>query len=169
MSSTPDQPLLGGKAASWLLLREAGVLVPDGFVIAAGEDLGVAPIAESLKALLERTGSPTVAVRSSGVGEDGAARALAGLFETFLEVPAVAKDILEAATRCRAAGRSARARSAMGEDVPMGVLVQEMVHPDLSGVLFTRDPLGQVQGMVVDAVQGHLGQLVDGRGEARFL
>ena len=44
MSSTLDQPLFGGKAGSWLLLREAGVLVPDGFVIAAGEDLGVAAV-----------------------------------------------------------------------------------------------------------------------------
>lgn len=154
---------LGGKAASWMRLSKNGIPVPDGFAIAADKALDLAHIEQELGDLLARTGPTTVIVRSSGVGEDGSQMALAGLFESFLDVPAQSPDVLESVRRCRSLGRSARALSATGGPVSMGVLIQEMIHPTCSGVLFTRDPFGQETGMVVEAVNGHLANLVDGR------
>ncbi|MCB9777079.1 MAG: hypothetical protein H6742_00780 [Alphaproteobacteria bacterium] len=157
---------VGGKAASWQHLRMSGVRVPDGFAVAFDRQLAPGCLEEELASLRDRTGATTVAVRSSGLGEDGAERALAGLFESFLDVPAAEPEVLAAVERCRALGGSARARSAAGAEVLMGVLVQEMLHPSCSGVLFTSDPLGEQSGMVVEAVRGHLAKLVDGTGDA---
>jgi len=159
-------PLVGGKAESWRLMATAGIAVPDGFALAADVPVEAERLERDLRELRARTGTTTVAVRSSGVGEDGTSQALAGLFESFLDVPATTPDVLAAVKRCRALGASARAMAAAGRAVPMGVLVQVMVHPTCSGVVFTQDPLGQTRGMVVEAVQGHLGRLVDGRGDA---
>lgn len=154
---------VGGKAGVWIRLAQAGLPVPAGFVIDADAELGDAMIEEQLVRLRTQSGARFVAVRSSGVGEDGARLALAGLFESFLRVPASPGDVLAAVAKCRALGASARAMSAVGRAVPMGVLVQEMVEPTHSGVLFTRDPLGEAEGMIVEAVTGHLGRLVDGQ------
>lgn len=156
---------IGGKAASWVRLREAGLLVPDGFAVAAGATSDDPAVAEHVAALLSRRRVRALAVRSSGVGEDGAETSMAGLFESFLDVPPTLEAVVTAIRRCRAAGESARARSAFGRAVPMGVLVQEMIDPRCSGVLFTRDPMGG-DGMVVEAVAGHLGRLVGGAADA---
>lgn len=156
---------IGGKAASWVRLREAGLLVPDGFAVAAGTADDDPAVAENLAALLSRRSVRALAVRSSGVGEDGADTSMAGLFESFLDVPPALEAVVTAIRRCQAAGESARARSALGGAVPMGVLVQEMITPRCSGVLFTRDPMGG-DGMVVEAVGGHLGHLVSGTADA---
>lgn len=157
---------VGGKAASWARLREAGLSVPAGFAIKVSDPLEPADVAARLQGLMAQSGATAVAVRSSGVGEDGATQALAGLFQSFLDVPVDADHVIDAATRCRALGASARAKSALGKAIPMGVLVQEMIRPTCSGVLFTRDPLGQSPGMVVEVVRGHLESLVDGRQDA---
>lgn len=161
-----NEPQVGGKAASWLRLAQAGISVPRGFAVAVGAQVDLAAIELDLAQLQERSRATTVAVRSSGVGEDGASLALAGLFESFLDVPAAGADVMEAVLKCRALGGSARAMSAVGRPVPMGVLIQEMIEPTCSGVLFTRDPLGQSTGMVVEAVRGHLARLVDGQQDA---
>jgi phosphohistidine swiveling domain-containing protein len=157
---------LGGKAESWARLLKAGIPVPACFAIAVEDPLDPSDIAQRLQTLVEQTAVEVVVVRSSGVGEDGTAQALAGLFQSFLDVPAEVAAVIDAAVRCRAAGATARVKSAVGKEAPMGVLVQERLRPQCSGVLFTRDPLGQTPGMVVEAVRGHLGSLVDGRQDA---
>lgn len=159
---TPSE--VGGKATSWDRLRAAGLPVPRGFAIPADAPVDVATITEALTAL---PGVDLVAVRSSAVGEDSHQQALAGLFESALDVEAEGAAVLAAVLRCRAQGGSARALSAAGRPLRMGVLVQEMVRPSCSGVLFTRDPLGAAAGMVVEAVNGHLRALVEGRDDAK--
>ena len=155
--------LIGGKAASWRLLERAGLAVPRGFCVSADEALDLDRMEHALQEMAKRGAVGSVAVRSSGVGEDGSAHSMAGLFESFLDVPADAASVLDAARRCRARGASARAISATGGPVTMGVLVQEMIVPVRSGVLFTADPLGESDGMVLEVVEGHLRDLVDGR------
>jgi len=167
-ASNADPPgSLGGKATSWWRMSIAGLPVPHGFCVPARADVSAAMLAGALASLRERCGAMTVAVRSSAIGEDGASHAFAGLFESLLDVPAEAVSVWNAIVRCRGAGQSARARSATGGSVEIGVLVQEMIHPSRSGVLFTRDPLRRDRGAVVEVVQGHLSGLVDGRRDGR--
>ncbi len=157
---------LGGKASAWVRLHAAGLAVPDGFCIPAGEPVDTQAIGVALTALFARSGVSALAVRSSGIGEDGVDSALAGLFESFLDVEPTAEAVAEAAERCRAAGRGARATAALGRAADVGVLVQQMVVPTRSGVMFTHDPVSGSVGAVVDVVEGHLRHLVDGTADA---
>ncbi|MBI3724028.1 hypothetical protein HY251_08765 [bacterium] len=162
------EAVFGGKSCGLARLLAAGARVPSGFAVAATRD-GPETWAEAdrvaflgaLAPLLE--GGP-VAVRSSAVGEDGAVRSFAGLFETVLGVAGV-DGALAAATRCIESASSARVRAYAGEgaQVPMGLVVQRMVAARASGVCFTRDPGGRDRAALVEAVSGSGDALVSGR------
>ncbi|MCG6927178.1 MAG: TIGR02186 family protein [Acidobacteria bacterium] len=84
-----------------------------------------------------------LAVRSSAVGEDGKL-SFAGQFESLLnvppdEVPAAWKHVVSSRFLPRAIFYR-RAAGIAEVDVPMAVLVQRMVQPLASGVLYTRRP-----------------------------
>jgi pyruvate, water dikinase len=100
-----------------------------------------------------------VAVRSSACAEDSEAASFAGQQETYLHVRG--GDELRARIRdCWASFFSERAlfyRSQKGSlsDLSIAVVVQRMVHADVSGVLFTCDPVRKRHDrMVVEAVIG---------------
>jgi len=111
-------------------------------------------------------GDITLAVRSSAVGEDGAA-SFAGQYESVLNV---APADLEAACRQVIASKYSprsilyRLRYGMDDaDVPMAVLVLTMVQSIASGVLYTRDPSSRTENtMRLDAVTGLGEKLVSG-------
>ena len=104
-------------------------------------------------------GDPPVAVRSSATAEDSEAASFAGQQETYLHVRGV-EQIVERIRDCWASFFTERAlfyRRAKGSlaDLGMAVVVQRMVEPDVSGVLFTMDPTkGRRDRMVVEAVFG---------------
>ena len=100
-----------------------------------------------------------MAVRSSAVAEDSDAASFAGQQETYLGVP----DAVTAGERvvdCWASFFSERAlfyRSRKGslDDLRMAVVIQQMVAADVSGMLFTIDPVARRRDqMVVEAVFG---------------
>lgn len=99
-----------------------------------------------------------VAVRSSGLDEDSGSRSFAGQFDSYLFVPR--GDLMRRIKDCWASAFSARAlvyRKSVGldfESVRMAVIVQEMVDSSVSGVLFTVDPTGRSDAMVVSAAYG---------------
>lgn len=109
-------------------------------------------------------GEPPVAVRSSACAEDGQAASFAGQQETYLHVRG-AERVIERMRECWASFFSERAlfyRAQKGslEDLGMAVVVQRMVDADVSGVLFTIDPVRRRHDrMVVEAVFG-LGEAV---------
>lgn len=111
-----------------------------------------------VRALL--AGRGPVAVRSSAVGEDGESRSYAGIYESFLHLTDP-DEVLGAIRRCWASAFSPRAlhyrrTGADGVAVPeVAVIVQDMVDGDVSGVLFTVDPLsGNNYEVLVSACWG---------------
>ena len=112
-------------------------------------------------------GDASVAVRSSAVAEDGDTASFAGQQETYLDVRG-AENVLRYVKNCWASFFSPRAlfyRARKGSlaDVRMAVVVQEMVHADKSGVMFTVDPIRKRRTcMVVEAVRGLGEALVSG-------
>ena len=148
-------------------------------VLARGEDAGdLAPIAEEARALVRAAdsggafprelaaayarlgdGDVPVAVRSSATAEDSEAASFAGQQETYLHVRGV-DPIVERIRDCWCSFFTERAlfyRREKGSlrDLGMAVVVQRMVEPDVSGVLFTADPTkGRRDRMVVEAVFG---------------
>lgn len=106
-------------------------------------------------------------LRSSAVGEDSQQTSFAGLYRSVLGVtpehaPAAYRQVV-AALYAPEAVIYRRQRGLLDEDAEMAVLVQVMLNPLASGVLYTTDPLGGGKGPVlISAVRG-LGQsLVDG-------
>jgi pyruvate,water dikinase len=87
-----------------------------------------------------------VAVRSSGTAEDLADASFAGQHDTYLDVSG-AGDVVEAVRRCWASLWTARAvayRARHGFEhlsVQLAVVVQTMARSEVSGVMFTANPL----------------------------
>lgn len=105
------------------------------------------------------------AVRSSANLEDAPGHSFAGQFKTLLDVEGL--DGIMAAIR--AVWASARAAESGGylqrvgirlEDLKMGVLIQEMVTPVISGVSFSKNPVTGGDEVIVEAVEGRGDALV---------
>ncbi len=123
------------------------------------------PIAQSLARLGEQH---ACAVRSSATAEDSPSASFAGQHDTFLNVVGPAA-ILQHVSRCWASLFTERAltyRLRNGFDhrkVHMAVVVQQMVNPRASGILFTADPVtGNRKVACVEAVFGLGEALVSG-------
>ena len=139
-----DAGVFGGKSAHLGELLAAGFNVPPGFALTDPDD-----------ELPELRGA--VAVRSSAVGEDSADATFAGMQETFLGVGR--EDVRARVRDCWASAESERARAyreKMGmHETRMSVAVQEMVDADVSGVLFTCNPVtGDPSSVAVNASWG---------------
>jgi pyruvate,water dikinase len=113
----------------------------------------------------------SVAVRSSATAEDLPDLSFAGQQDTYLNVIG-ADALLEAVIGCwsslwtaRAIGYRLRNRIAH-EDAALAVVIQEMVQSDVSGVLFSANPLtGLRSEAVIDATLGLGEALVSGQVE----
>ncbi|MEV1248747.1 PEP/pyruvate-binding domain-containing protein [Nonomuraea sp. NPDC050022] len=150
---------IGGKAAALAVLAAEGFPVPDGFVIPTD----AAPSADELDRVVEALGAGPFAVRSSAVAEDLPDASYAGLYETYLNVPA--GQVADAVTRCRAAAVTQRvlAYHAPGRGEGVAVLVQPMIAARSAGVAFTANPLsGERDEVVITAVRGLGESLVSG-------
>ena len=117
---------------------------------------------------LRRAGADAVVVRSSSTFEDQEAASAAGLHDTILNV--FTEAALEAAVRdCWASLFQARVLAYLdtvvdAPDASMGVVVQAMVPAEVSGVLFTVNPLSGDPGeIVINAAWGLGCSVVEGR------
>jgi pyruvate, water dikinase len=132
-------------------------------ITAAYENL----VGARVTATYKHVGNKKVAVRSSAVAEDSEAASYAGQQETYLFVEG-AEDVCARVVDCWASFFSERAlfyRAEKGslEDLRMAVVVQKMVDPEKSGVIFTVDPVRRRRDrMVVEAVRGIGEQVVSG-------
>ncbi|KAL3866323.1 hypothetical protein ACJMK2_043630 [Sinanodonta woodiana] len=105
-----------------------------------------------------------LAVRSSAVGEDGIESSSAGQMVTVLNVKGY-DSIIQAILKCWASFLSfniVEYRRQYGQKLmePMAVVVQKMIEPEVSGVLFTADPLtNKGNTIVINAFPG-LGEVV---------
>ena len=171
-------PLAGGKGRALAQLHQAGHPVPDGFIVLTTAFRGdtLEPAAwERIRAALARLRAErpdrAFAVRSSAVSEDSAQTSFAGEFETVLDVrdDEAVRCAIETVRRSRHARRVAAYSEAHGlaADHEVAVVVQEMVAADVSGVLFTADPVtGNHAAVVGNYVRGLGEQLVSGEATA---
>jgi len=108
---------------------------------------------------------PYVAVRSSGTAEDLEDASFAGQHDTYLDVKGN-DALLDAVRRCWASLWTARAAAYRHKrefdkgDISIAVVVQKMVTPDVSGVMFTGNPMNaRADEYVINAGWG-LGEAV---------
>jgi phosphohistidine swiveling domain-containing protein len=165
----------GGKGGTLARLHQAGYPVPEGFVVLpeAFDGDALTPGAwEQVKAYLDRLRSGgtgvSFAIRSSALNEDSAQASFAGEFETVLDVQS--DDEVRAAVETVHGSRHAERVEAysrahdLGAIQEMAVVVQRLVHAELSGVLFTADPVaGNRKTMTGNYVCGLGDKLVSGK------
>ncbi|MFG2723191.1 PEP/pyruvate-binding domain-containing protein [Streptomyces sp. NPDC048416] len=179
-----DRGEVGAKAAVLARMKDAGFPVPDGCVFTAramlrhvaavgtptSDSVAARALDAEIRAVVEEVAgrlSGPLAVRSSGIDEDGDNASHAGQYSTILDVEGA--DALDEALRaCWASAftdvvRSYRAGAGAEDDAPLAVLVQEMVPAESAGVAFTVNPVtGARDEVLVSAVKGLGEQLVSG-------
>ena len=159
----------GKKAARLGELIQAGYNVPDGFVITntLAHELDSNPIAMEprLQSAWRSIKAKRVAVRSSGVAEDGGNASFAGVYDSVLKVTrdTLVSNVVTVSKSLHTGLNSeyARMQSFDSADVGGGVLVQKMVDADYAGVLFTEHP-ATAGKMLVEMVRGLGDDLVSG-------
>ncbi len=172
-----QQQLGGGKGGTLARLYQAGYSVPDGFVILPRAFIGDELKEEAwqqVQAYLDRLrkaeGEVAFAVRSSALSEDSELASFAGEFETVLDVHS--DEMIHAAIHTvRHSRHSERVRAyseAKRIDLShdMAVVVQQLIRADISGVLFTAEPVsGSRVEMLGNFVYGFGEELVSGEAE----
>ena len=127
---------------------------------------------EAIESAYRGLGAERIAVRSSGLEEDGASHSHAGIYLTELNM-STAAEVADAVRACWVSAFAPRALSYRthltgdARSVGMAVVLQAMVAAERSGVLFTHDPNpSDQQRAVVSAVYGLGEGLVSGTVDA---
>ncbi|MCC2685649.1 MAG: phosphoenolpyruvate synthase [Paenibacillaceae bacterium] len=185
--TSEQQKQAGGKGAMLSRMFQAGYPVPEGWVVLPSafspqsneeqphemriSDPAWRQLRDGLARLRAKDKDTRFAVRSSALSEDSAHASFAGEFETVLNAATDDEiyDAIDAVARSAHSGRVQAYSSAQGIDEAhrMAVVVQRMVPSDISGVLFTADPLtGSHSRMVGNFVHGLGEKLVSGESDA---
>lgn len=127
----------------------------------------VRSVSDALLAMTDE-GVTSFAVRSSAMHEDQEGASAAGMHSTLLNLMRE-DEVLDAIKTCWSSLFRPRVLSylrALGEDIPVsvGIVIQAMVPAEVSGVLFTANPLTGDEGeIVINAAYGLGTSVVDGR------
>ena len=132
--------------------------------------LEVAPLSEEIssdikESLSEFDSNQFFAVRSSATAEDLPHLSFAGQQDTYLNITGNA-EIIDHIRKCWASLFTERAISYRNEnqiahtDVQMAVVVQKMVFPQVSGILFTADPISNNHQVVTINASYGLGEAI---------
>lgn len=172
-----ERELAGGKGGTLAHLYQAGYPVPDGFVILPSAFIGNELSSDGWQQVQthlgrSRNGSPVTsfAVRSSALSEDSAQASFAGEFETVLDVHSdeMIREAIYTVRRSRLSERVQAYSQAKGMDLEheVAVVVQRLVRAEISGILFTADPVtGSNACMSGNYIYGLGDELVSGEVE----
>ncbi|MFW9998068.1 MAG: PEP/pyruvate-binding domain-containing protein [Candidatus Odinarchaeota archaeon] len=144
----------GGKGGALAKLYQAGYPVPKGIVIMptafVGDELRIEAWEQVKSKIRQMQGKRkhnniSFAVRSSALAEDSSQASFAGEFETVLDV-STDQAILDAIIRVRKSRYSKRVKAysqakGMDSSHEIAVVVQQLVQADITGILFTADPV----------------------------
>lgn len=160
---------IGGKGCNLQKLIGWGINVPETYIIPASE-----------MRMLSDNGTPSsivfpnhsnksnlrLAVRSSGVGEDGNDNSFAGIFDTLLYVKPA--ELTEAVRKVYSSKNTSI--TSMYSDardvkvVDMAIVVQEMIDADFAGVAFSVNPVEEDRKVgLIEIVKGVGESLVSGK------
>lgn len=148
---------VGGKAYNLNILTQNGINVPVWFVVTSPEELDLEKI----------NPEKFYAVRSSAVGEDNSDNSFAGQMESFLYVkPCDIKNRIQDVINSANSEKIKFYREQNGlnnTEIKVGVIIQEMVNSEISGVAFSSNPITGVRDEIVISSVFGLGEgLVSG-------
>lgn len=158
LNSEIPEGVLGPKAENIWKLHNSGFRVPESLFISNNAEINDELIVEVLDKFSSHS---KLVVRSSSVHEDGMERSMAGLFHSIINIPLEHRALMQAMIDCRN-----HVPITLGlPSQKIGLIIQEMIEPQLSGLMFTEDPTDQNSGVVFEWVHGHLEPLVQGEVE----
>ncbi|TSC63638.1 MAG: pyruvate, water dikinase, partial [Microgenomates group bacterium Gr01-1014_93] len=159
-----------GKGAPLGEMTKAGIPVPPGFVVTTetfkkflDTEIPDEGKEEILKAF-DELGAERVAVRSSAVAEDSETASWAGQLESYLNVGR--GELIENIRKCWNSIKSERALSYAGQtgvdkqDLSVAVVVQKMVNSEVSGVMFTANPITKNRDEIMIEAGFGLGEMI---------
>lgn len=163
LSNINDEEV-GGKAKGLNKLLKCGLNVPEGFVILPGEK---PEKIDEIKYYYSKLGNGKVAIRSSAIGEDSEEFSHAGQYKTFLNVEGI-ENVHKAVINCIESVSSNRVEKysenlSQNRENKIAVVVQRMVNPSVSGVIFTLDPSTGEEKILINAIKGEGEALVSGK------
>jgi len=161
----------GGKASGLSKINSFGLSVPKGFALHKGAYKYYAlneqfppGLKEDLKEKLSALEGKRLIVRSSAIGEDADDFSFAGQLDSFV-VESNIQAVIAGVTKCwdsihnsRAAAYQKISGNRLSE---MGVVIQQFIEADYSGVLFTQSPKN-INHTYVEYVKGGAEPLVSG-------
>jgi len=144
-------------------IEEASKRIKELFV--AGEIPG--DVLAEIKDIYRALDSPTVAVRSSATAEDLPGTSFAGQYDTYLNITGH-EELYQSIKKCWASLWNSRALSYRlkqgieSKELAHGVVVQELINAEKSGILFTANPVnGRRDRMLLNSSWG-LGEAIVG-------
>ena len=165
--------LTGGKGSSLAKMIQAGLTVPDGFVVTTEAyslyhktDQGSLPaeLISDLQKAFDNLDTQYVAVRSSANCEDSSDNSFAGQFDSFLNT--TKDNLIENIVKCWDSLHSPRCQEYLkekdikSESVKVAVVVQKMIQSKVSGIAFTINPVtNDTQEVMIEAGYG-LGEAI---------
>lgn len=160
---------IGGKGYNLQKLISWGIRVPETHIISAGEMRILSDNQKPSSIVLPEQSMKSnlrLAVRSSGIGEDGNENSFAGIFDTLLYVKPA--ELIEAVRKVYSSkNTSVASMYSNARDVKvvdMAIVVQEMIDADFAGVAFSVNPIDQDRKVgLVELVRGVGESLVSGK------
>ncbi len=163
----------GGKAEGLFFLKDHHFQVPDFFLITSETisqfinnlqliQVSVDQFYESNHFSIDKLW----AVRSSGNVEDGKVFSYAGLFQTITntngrELASSIKKVIDSYLAVKNLNYGEK------KEIAFSIIIQEMINPDYSGVIFTKNPLvKQDNSIIINIIPGLGENLVSGKEEA---
>ena len=166
----------GGKAQVLSILKRNGFNVPQGFVLKTNafsyfvkynqkeykdiKDHGFpSEILREIGIAWKLLKNKKVIVRSSATVEDSAQLSFAGQYATFMNINDK-KRLIDAIKRCYSLMFTERVFTYCKENnvdpnnIEMGIIIQKMVDVDFAGVLFTSDPTGNSEEIIIETTRG---------------
>ncbi|MDR2939384.1 MAG: phosphoenolpyruvate synthase, partial [Clostridiales bacterium] len=152
-----EQGAVAPKARNLFIMKKNGINVPNLiYVSLEGGVLDKEKLLGHIKATFPDT--KYFSVRSSCSLEDGIGYSFAGLFDTYLNL--TLNQVPGYAMKCLAGlGNQNVEKYCLENNIPlgrlvMGIIIQEMVMPQLSGVIFTANPQGLLNEIVTICGEG---------------
>ncbi|MBO1000199.1 phosphotransferase [Bacillus sp. SD075] len=189
-NAAESKDIVGGKALNLIKMTKLGMPVPNGFVISTDSflhfmernqlnlqsetiqaEIMEASIPDDLSTILLssfhelREQYTSVAVRSSSGAEDLEGASFAGQYDTYLNVK-TDEEFLSRVKGCWASCFVNRVQQYTEtihgnvEKISMGVVVQGLIHADVSGVIFSQDPVTYNPDRIVINASYGLGESV---------
>jgi len=169
---TSNAKQFGGKASGLLFLKKQGFVTPDFYLIdnatialLVKNELTIVKLTEQWINANSIKSNDIWAVRSSANSEDGEKKSFAGLFHTELNVKTA--DVTKAIESVLQ-GYSAVAgyNYTQAADEGYGIVIQQMINPDYSGVAFSHNPVNLNDEAIINIIPGLGNNLVSGKENA---